>query len=76
MIWQPSGVDFLNAKALLALAEALRIAPRCVAETDVPYVPPVMKINSDVRDLCAFTFDDFTLEDYDAQPSISTPIAV
>lgn len=37
---------------------------------------PVMKINPDVSDLFAFTGDDFTLEGYDAQPSIKAPIAV
>ncbi len=37
---------------------------------------PVMKINPEVRNLFAFTFDDFTLESYDAQPSIAAPIAV
>ena len=37
---------------------------------------PVMKINPDVRNLFAFTFDDFTLEGYEAQPSIAAPIAV
>ncbi len=37
---------------------------------------PVMKIKQDVRDLFAFTFDDFTLEGYEAQPSIAAPIAV
>lgn len=41
-----------------------------------PKVLPVMKINSDVRDLFAFTFDDFTLEGYEADPSIAAPIAV
>ncbi|ASJ72167.1 Thymidylate synthase [Granulosicoccus antarcticus IMCC3135] len=37
---------------------------------------PVMRINPEVRDLFAFTFDDFTLEGYEAQPSIAAPIAV
>lgn len=37
---------------------------------------PVMKINPSVTDLFAFTFDDFTLEGYEADPSIAAPIAV
>ncbi len=37
---------------------------------------PTMRINPEVHDLFAFTFDDFTLEGYDAQPSIAAPIAV
>ena len=37
---------------------------------------PVMNINPDVKDLFAFTFDDFTLVGYEADPSISAPIAV
>ena len=41
-----------------------------------PRALPVMKINPDVRDLFAFGFDDFTLEGYEADPSISAPIAV
>ena len=48
-------------------------------ETQLSRTPgklPVMKINPDVSDLFAFTFDDFTLEGYEADPSISAPIAV
>lgn len=41
-----------------------------------PKALPVMKINPSVTDLFAFTFDDFTLEGYEADPSISAPIAV
>ncbi len=41
-----------------------------------PKALPVMKINSSVTDLFAFPFDDFTLEGYDADPSISALIAV
>ncbi|MEM7626723.1 MAG: thymidylate synthase [Planctomycetota bacterium] len=37
---------------------------------------PTMKLNPEVRDLFAFTFDDFTLENYDPHPSIKAPIAV
>lgn len=37
---------------------------------------PVMKINPDVTDLFAFTYDDFKLEGYDPHPHISAPVAV
>lgn len=37
---------------------------------------PVMKINQGVHDLFGFNFEDFTLEGYDAMPSIPAPIAV
>jgi len=37
---------------------------------------PTMKINPDVKDLFAFTFDDFELIDYNAQPHIKAPVAV
>ncbi len=37
---------------------------------------PVMKINPDVRDLFAFTFDDFTLEGYQSHAHIKAPVAV
>lgn len=37
---------------------------------------PVMRINPDVTDLFAFTYDDFKLEGYDPHPAISAPIAV
>ena len=41
-----------------------------------PRALPVMKMNPDVSDLFAFTFDDFLLEGYEAEPSIAAPIAV
>ena len=41
-----------------------------------PKALPVMKINPEVKDLFAFTFDDFSLEGYEADPSIAAPIAV
>lgn len=37
---------------------------------------PTMWINPDVTDLFAFTFEDFRLENYQADPSIRAPIAV
>jgi thymidylate synthase len=35
-----------------------------------------MRINPDVTDLFAFTYEDFKLEGYDPHPAISAPIAV
>ena len=37
---------------------------------------PTMQINPDVTDIFSFKFEDFTLENYQAHPSISAPIAV
>ena len=37
---------------------------------------PKMKLNSDVRDLFAFRFEDFSLEGYDPYPAIKAPVAV
>jgi thymidylate synthase len=44
--------------------------------TREPRPLPVMKINPDVRDIDAFKFEDFTLENYDPHPSIKAEIAV
>ncbi len=37
---------------------------------------PVMRINPDVKDLFAFSFDDFELQGYDPHPHIKAPVAV
>ncbi len=37
---------------------------------------PTLKINPDIRDLFAFTFDHFTLENYQAASHIPAPVAV
>ena len=37
---------------------------------------PTLKINPDVKDLFAFTFEDFELVGYAAHPHIAAPIAV
>ena len=41
-----------------------------------PRALPVMRINTEVRDLFAFRYEDFTLEGYDPHPPIKAPIAV
>ncbi len=41
-----------------------------------PKALPLMYINPAVTDLFAFTFDDFKLEGYKAEPSMAAPIAV
>lgn len=37
---------------------------------------PVMKINPAVKDIFSYTYEDFDLEGYEADPSIAAPIAV
>lgn len=44
--------------------------------TREPLPLPTMRINPDVKDLFAFTFDDFELVGYESHPHISAPIAV
>ncbi len=44
--------------------------------TRTPKVLPTMKINPTVGDLFAFSFDDFELIDYVADPHIKAPVAV
>lgn len=41
-----------------------------------PYMLPVMAINSDVKDIFSFRFEDFTLKDYIAHPHIKGEISV
>ena len=41
-----------------------------------PYPLPVMRLNPEVKDLFAFTIDDFTLEQYQAHPHIKAPVAI
>ena len=44
--------------------------------TREPLPPPTMKLNPDVKDLFAFRFEDFALENYVADATIRAPIAV
>ncbi|MCR9218290.1 MAG: thymidylate synthase, partial [bacterium] len=37
---------------------------------------PSLKLNPEVRDLFAFTFDDIAIENYDPHPAIKAPVAV
>jgi len=40
------------------------------------YPLPTMKINPEVKELFAFTFEDFELQDYQCHPPIKAPVAV
>ena len=49
------------------------------ARTQISRLPgalPTMKINPERKDIFDFVFEDFSLEDYEAQPHIRAPIAV
>jgi thymidylate synthase len=41
-----------------------------------PYPLPAMKLNPEVKDIFAFRYEDFTLENYQAHAGIKAPIAV
>ena len=41
-----------------------------------PKFLPTMKINLEVKDIFSFTYEDFTLENYDPHPGIKAPVAV
>jgi len=41
-----------------------------------PYPMPTMQLNPDVKDIFAFTIDDFTLHGYQAHPHIKAPVAI
>ena len=44
--------------------------------TREPRPLPKMVLNPEVKDLFAFTFDDFELQDYDPHPHIKAVVAV
>ncbi|WP_100643750.1 thymidylate synthase [Alteromonas facilis] len=41
-----------------------------------PYPLPTMQINSDVKDIFGFSYDDFELCNYQAHPHIKAPVAI
>lgn len=41
-----------------------------------PYPLPQMRLNPEVNDIFAFSYDDFTLENYQAHPHIKAPVAI
>ena len=41
-----------------------------------PFPLPTMKLNPAVKNIFDFTFDDFTLENYQSHPAIKAPVAV
>jgi thymidylate synthase len=44
--------------------------------TRLPYALPTMKINTEVKDIFGFKFEDFVLENYQHHPHIKAPVAV
>lgn len=44
--------------------------------TRIPKTLPLVRINPNVKDIFSFTFDDFTLEEYDPLPSIRYEVAL
>jgi thymidylate synthase len=44
--------------------------------TREPYPLPVMKINPEVKDIFSFSYEDFTLENYQHHPHIKAPVAI
>lgn len=42
----------------------------------IPYHPPKMKINPEVKDIFSFNYEDFELQDYEAHPHIKGEISV
>ncbi len=51
-------------------------AGRSNSSSREPRPLPVMKLNPAVKDLFAFKYEDFTLENYDPHPAIKAPVAV
>jgi thymidylate synthase len=44
--------------------------------TRKPFPLPTMKINSDVKDIFSFNYEDFELVNYQSHPGIKAPVAV
>ncbi len=55
-------------------ANHMEQADRQLART--PAAPPTMSLNPDIGDIFGFSFDDFTLGNYQPQPHIAAPVAV
>ncbi len=41
-----------------------------------PYPLPTMKLNAEIKDIFGFSYEDFTLENYQHHPAIKAPVAV
>jgi len=41
-----------------------------------PFPLPTMKLNSEVKDIFSYKFEDFSLENYECHPGIKAPVAV
>jgi thymidylate synthase len=41
-----------------------------------PFPLPHMKLNTEVKGIFDFTFEDFKLENYESHPAIKAPVAV
>ena len=41
-----------------------------------PYPLPAMKMNSDIKELFDFRYEDFQLTDYQSHPHIKAPVAI
>jgi thymidylate synthase len=41
-----------------------------------PYPLPTMKLNSAIKNIFDFKYEDFTLENYQSHPAIKAPVAV
>ncbi|QEC45561.1 thymidylate synthase [Pseudobacter ginsenosidimutans] len=44
--------------------------------TRTPFPLPQMKLNPEVKDLFSFSFEDFSLENYQSHPGIKAPVAI
>lgn len=44
--------------------------------TREPFPLPALKMNSEIKDLFDFTFEDFTIENYQSHPHIKAPVAI